>query len=369
MKIIHVIGDASTSGGPSHVLALSQGQRKLGHEIEVISPHGTLAKYLQSEGFVWHRVEMSSPFDRKAVHLIRLIIQNSKPDVVHCHGLRGGWLGRLATRKIPGQKTIYSEHLWTKEYHLPSRIWEQFQLRGLRYLDHYTARTIAVSNAVKRFLVFEKISKPENITVVYNGIDWGKWDQLLYERPNGLPTIFGSVGSLHERKNYLGLLDAIALLKKKYPKAPTFQCQIIGEGPQRKELREKIENLGLTGEVMLRGRVDDVQPVLRHFGFYVQPSKDEAFGVALVEAMALGLPPIVTNVGGMVEVVEHEKSGLIVGRKTSDIADGIYKLLSNKKLRLEMGKEAKKRVKVKFTMDRMAEETIKVYREVLTRKH
>lgn len=365
-KIVQISGDSSSTGAPSHVFRLSRGLKENGFEIVLIAPKGPLLKRARGENIKTYEVRMRGVFDRDADHKIREIIRTESPDIVHCHGTRGGWLGRLAARKVEGVKIVYTEHLWTEYFHLPNYAVESFQLNGLKFMERWTDRTIAVSKSVCDFLISKGFDK-NKITVIPNGIDPQFLDHQIIDKPEGAPLIIGSVGSLNPIKNYRNAILAISKLKKKYPDE-NFHYQIIGEGP----LLQGLKNLARARKVDKRthfaGRVESVTERLQHFSIFLNVSLSESFGLAVGEAMAMGLPVVASDIKPLKWLVSKD-CGLFVNPRNSDqIAQALEKLLFDKKLRKQMGDCARVRIANKFSEKAMVKNTIDLYQDILKNK-
>ena len=368
IKIAQIIGDASLTGGPRHVLELGRFLKREGFEVLIIAPPGTIAKAFAKAKIPYAQVKMRGPFDRESDHVIRKILKEEKVDLVHCHGTRGGWLGRLAARKIRGLPIVYTEHLWTKDYHLSNPIWEQFQLQGLRYLDRFTQKTIAVSEAVQEFLIKSKITKPQKIVLGYPPVREEFFKIFPYQKPKEISLLVGSVGSLNRLKGYRYFVEAAKILKEKHKFTPRnhFHFQIVGIGPEETNLRRLIKRFKLEEYFQLRPPLEKVFEVMRHFTIYVQPSLSESFGMATAEAMAMGLPVIVTQVSGLQEIVTDGKTGLVVpSRNPQALALAIEKLLKDDKLRKQLAVAAKRKAEKEFVPEKRFREIVKIYEQLL----
>lgn len=368
IKIAQVIGDASLTGGPRHVLELARYLKEEGFEVLIIAPPGTIAKAFARAKIPYRQVKMKGPFDRKADHIIREILKDEKIQLVHCHGTRGGWLGRLAVRKIRSLPVVYSEHLWTKDYHLSNPIWERFQLQGLRYLDRFTKKTIAVSESVADFLLAKKITRKEKILVIPPPVREEFFKLRPYQKPKEVNFLVGSVGTLTKLKGYRYLVEAAKILanKNKFNKNNHFYFQIIGLGPEEEKLRRLIKRSKLEEYFHLRPPLEKVGEAMRHFTVYVQPSLSESFGLATAEAMAMGLPVVVTQVSGLKELVKNGKTGLVVPpRDPGALAEAIKKLLKDEQLRVKLGEAARRKAKREFRSEKRFREIIKIYEELL----
>ncbi|HHY34234.1 MAG TPA: glycosyltransferase [Firmicutes bacterium] len=273
------------------------------------------------------------------------------------------------------------------------RGWLQCLLNGVvsRCLSD---RVIAVSHAVASALQSSGVPSSMIVTI-YNGVDpreYGPSDcgnsstgtqatcgalagairgRGRDERPHTL--IIGTVARLHRDKGLDVLVDAAEILTRQLESAPgrsaglnEVRFVVAGEGPERPVLAEKIRKSGLTGVFQLVGHVKDVPEFLKGLDLFVLPSRREALGLSILEAMASELPVVATNVGGIPEVVVNGETGLLVEPDNpEELCRAIMALLADPELRTVMGKRGKARVQELFDIRRTVEKTLQLYREVL----
>ncbi len=362
-RIALVTGDSTLTGVPFHVLQLAKGLKAKGFDILIIAPTGKLIGLLKKEGLNVAEVPMHGPLDWNAIRQIEKQLHNFNPHIVHTHGMRAGWLGRLASRNIKCKK-IYTEHLWTPTFHLKNRTYEKFQLRGLKFMDRYTDVTIAVSQSVKDFLVNQLKFDSTKIHVIPNGINPRFLKAKLLHKPKDVPVMIGTVGSLNNSKNHQSSIKAVAKVIKTNPKL-RINFQIIGEGPARTELEKLIESLGVKERIQVSTKVDDILDRFQHYNIYLNTSLSETFGLAVGEAMALGLPVIASNIPALKYLVGD--AGILVSPKDIDaIAENITKLAKDEKMRKELGIKARKRIKDNFSEKVMVDKTAKLYNELVS---
>jgi len=380
MKVFQIIADSSLSGGPLHVFDLAKNLNKKKFAIAVICPSGPIvAKFQSLAGVKVYPVELPSAFDKKAILKIKEIISSAKnslraggplsepelrssgasaPEeakiILHAHGTRAGILALKLTDL--GVKLIYTEHLWTKDYHLKNMLREKLQLWLLKKVAQKAVKIVAVSKAVRDFLFLTNIAQLPKLQVIYNGVE-------TPIAPTGRTKgkiIIGSVGSLNEHKGYEYLIAAVSQVRKDLP---TLEVHIIGSGPLEKKLKSL--NNKLKADVKFIGHVDDLAGQLSQFALYIQPSLSESFGRTVVQAMALGLPVITTRVGGLGEIVRDKVEGLLVPPKNpQQLSWAILILAKNKKMRQNMGKAAKKRAEF-FSLAKMVNQTEQLYEKMV----
>lgn len=235
----------------------------------------------------------------------------SKPRIIHTHLYLASQFGRLAAVFTPAQvvSTLHNPD-YTAELHLA----QHPRLR--RWLDALSVRRanaiLAVSHAVAAD--YRKQMGWSHIEVVHNGVDTGYFKPgtprrvpcEVWERPG--PRLL-NIGRLHPQKGQLDLLEAVRLC---VDREVHVRLAIVGVGPLQAELLSRTRKLCVEDHVELVAGVTDVRPFLQAADVFVFPSRYEALGVALLEAMAVGLTVIATEVDGIREVVTHLENGLLV---------------------------------------------------------
>jgi len=207
------------------------------------------------------------------------------------------------------------------------------------------------------------------ITVIPNGIR--QPNQVI--RPSedvqselGVPVDGGCVACvarLEPEKDVHTLLRAMAEV---ISKAPEARCLVVGDGSEAVRLKHFASDLGVSANVVFTGYRQDVSSIVSAADVFVLPSLAEPFGLVLVEAMALGKPVIATRVGGPLEIVEDGVTGLLVPpADPAAMAEAIRALLADPERRRAMGEAGRARFEAQFTAERMARETVEVYRKVL----
>lgn len=358
ISILEIIGDPSLAGAPRHFLSIVENLDLEKFDIHVICPPGPLAGEIRS---LRRRVDleivpMRSRLDWKAISKTRSIIKHLKPSLVHIHGTRAGSVGRLAAigQNVP---VIYTEHLWTKQFRLSNRILTFFHYFGNWFLDLFTNLNIAVSYAVKDFLVDSNISHLDKVKVIYNGIKPTSEEAKVFEKKDEILLI--TVATLNQQKGIQYLLRALPKIIKEFP---LVKLEIIGDGNYKNELMKLTKRLKLQKNVQFTGFVADVEKYLAKADLYVQPSISESFGLAIVQAMGVGLPIVATYAGGIPEVVTDGKSGFLVEPgKPQALEAAILEVLRNPAKAKEMGVMAKKEAKLKFNLDDMIGELETTY--------
>lgn len=297
--------------------------------------------------------------------LLRLMC-TEQVDVVHTYYGRTRAYGRLAAILARVPVIISAEMAQVGPYSLKGWATE-------RLFDYFTDHFVAVSEATRVNLFRTRQIPPPRVTVIYPGIDLIRFD--TQERPPmvrcelGLPDRALVVGVVARLVVYKGHADLIAALPCILQAAPTTRLVFIGDGPAASDLRQQVHELGLAEHVHFLGARRDIPRLLRAFDVFVLPSHQEGLGLAIIEAMAAGLPVVATRVGGIPEVVVEEETGLLVEpRNPPGLAEAIIQLLTNPRTRRQMSIKGRQRVEAYFTAQRTAANLTALYCHLLQAK-
>ena len=224
-----------------------------------------------------------------------------------------------------------------------------------RLLRRYTCHYIAVSKFIKSTLVDSGIPSSK-VDVIYNGIDYPSPKSRLHKR-----LIVGSIGRLDQVKGYDLLIKAFALLDNK-----RLRLKIAGSGDELNNLRQLVIDLGLTGRVEFVGYKNDVFKFLESVDVYVQPSRCEGFGLALVQAMSQNIPVVITPAGSLTEIVKNGQTGYVSDDLSpamiaKAISSAIASMDESTKIGLCGGKFARKN----FETDKWIKATLATYKDAI----
>ncbi len=369
ISIIYIIAEHHITGAPRHLLELIRHIDRNKFIVSAILPEGPLAKALKALKVPVFTVPMRGRADLSAIAAIKKILTKYEPDIVHTHGQRAGVLGRLAVKGMHF-KVIHTEHTYTHHFKLDNPLLHWTHLRAMQTLGWFTHRTIAVSDAVRIFLTSARISKPDKVVTIYNGIVSTKPKLSAsviqeFRQSHALSAsdqIIGTVGALNSQKGTSTLISAFAQVHTKWPK---LKLVIVGGGELRKSLEQLADKLGISSKVVFAGHVSDIEPALANLQLFVLPSRSEAFGLSLLEAMRFGVPIIASRVGGIPEIIVHNHNGILVEHDApKKLATAISKLLNDKKLQKKIVANYPATLK-KFTITKMVKATEDLYRQVM----
>jgi len=350
MKIVEVIADSSLSGAPKHLLTLISGINKKNFSITLICPKGWLSKKAKQLKIETINIKMAGFSDFSSVSKIKKEILKIKPDIVHLHGIRAGWLGAMA---LGGQnkKIIYTEHLYNQNYHLQSRLRQILQINGLSYILKKTEIIITPSLAVKNFLC-QKFKIPKNkVIIVANGLKDIKISKHIEKEK------IGFIGSLNHQKGVEYLIKSFKTVIKKFP---NIKLEIIGDGPLRKILEKKANKI--SKNIIFLGAKNNIWKYLSNWKMLIIPSRSEAFGQTAVEAAILHKPVVASDIVGLNEVIRNNITGLLFKEgNTQSLAKKIIYLLKNPKIAKKMGKKGRKRFEKLYNSEIMVNKIERIY--------
>jgi glycosyltransferase involved in cell wall biosynthesis len=304
--------------------------------------------------------------DPRAVFRLRHALSAARPDLLHSHLPRAGVIARLAVGRQPAVPHIYTEHNLQGAYHGLTR------LLNARTL-HWNTVTVAVSNAVLSdvLAVSPRLRRSTGRTrMVPNGVDAGALRRQAPTREaarhalqlDDVSPVIGVVAHFRTDKGHLVLLEALRVLNR-----PDLVVLFAGRDDGNEQaVRHAVTRYGLERQVRFLGFRDDVATVLASLDVVVFPSLREGLPVALLEAMALGVPVVATTAGGIPSVIRDGVSGLLC--PTSDavsLADGVARALDDRALRARMGAEGQRVVASQFELNDMVDRYAELYHELI----
>lgn len=368
LKVLHIIGGGEFGGAEKHILNLAGAVDLQAVELTVCCLFSApFVEAATRAGIRALAVPMCSKADFAVIRKLSGLIQSGKFDIVHTHGVRANLLGRLAARQAGKKKVITTVH---------SLLERDYQGMALRYANNLAERAtrsltdhfIAVSQGLKDRLVAGGIPA-KSITVIYNGIlldglrPFDAAETALKEKysDNEAPLV-GIVARLHAVKGHRYFIEAA---QKILLQRPATRFLIVGDGPYRPVLEKLVGSMGVSDRVVFTGFVEDVYSLMAELDLLVISSLWEGFGLTAIEAMVLGVPVVATEVGGLPEVVQHGKTGLLAPpADAAALAKSIVWMLDHPQEAREMAAKGGDMVRLKFTAGEMARRTVELYRKV-----
>jgi len=363
---------SSWGGNLATVLALSKGLRELGFTVEMAFPRSEAyaARFLDS-GFTVHDFEIRSKFDPSAITRLSRIIKAGSFDIIHSHTRRADLAAGYAALSS-GAKSVVTHHgqinLDGTTFQFKNGISEKIYSFILR---NYFAVNVAVSYEIVEELRDMCRVEEGRIRVIPNGIDPQPYETAVGNRKD-IRTAFGlndediaiiTVASLG-RKGHGDIIAAAALLREGCPRAKYL---FAGTGFGQESIERAISDADLNDTIRVLGFVEDIPMLLTAGDIFCLPTYSEGLSIAIMEAMAVGLPVAASDIGGNPELVINGITGVIFpSRNPSALADALRPLLDDRGLRFKMADESRSRLKKLFTASRMTENYAKLYSDLMS---
>lgn len=357
MNVLFVDLDRDWRGGQSQALLALRGLRAAGHRVELIAARDApLALRSAAEDIMVTEVSRST-LRLSAAMAIRRRMRGARFDLVHVnepHALTAAWLAR-AHKQVP---LLFSRRI----LFLLQKNWiSQARFRAV-------TRFLPNSKAVAQKLMESGIA-PARISIVNEGVEIPApatpEKRAEARRHYGLSDrefIFGCVSFLVEGKGQQHLIAALAKVRETHPEA---RLLLAGDGPRLAELTALTKQLAQEDAVRFLGFVQDVDTVYAALDAFVFPSEFEALGTALQTALALEIPCVSTVCGGLGEVVEANRTALVAEPNGPAFAAAMLQFIEHPELRERLRKAARADIQLRLSAERMVENTIKVYEDVL----
>ena len=312
----------------------------------------------------------------KAIGLVRNLVREWKPDIIHASLYRSGIVARLVGRleNIPVVDSFVSDS-YGKARRSQLSVMQAIKLSVVRWADASTARWVtrfvSNSNAIARTNAQALRIPPSNVTVIHRGREPKLFApgctepaELLGangERVKG--PLFLNVGRLLKGKGQSELIKAFALVHKRRPDA---HLAIAGEGAYRKQLEERINQLGLVDHIHLLGQRSDVPALLAAASVFVFPSHYEGHSGALLEAMFAQKPIIASDIPQNRESVTHEETALLIPvSQPGALADAMLWMLENPEIAARLAEGALEDARLRFDIHRIAEKHENMYHRLV----
>lgn len=350
-----------------------------GYEVIGVSAPGRYVAEVESWGIehrpLKHATRMFSPGEDARLYFeLRRLFAELRPDIVHTHTPKPGYVGRLAARTSRVPAVVHTVH---GIFALPEDPWAK---RAVVYtLDRVASpwSHIELLQNPEDLPVLRKLRIPERrMRILGNGVDLGRFDRCrvpasriadLRAEIGAGPgdVICGAVGRLVWEKGYKELFAAAELLRHD---VPNLRFAVVGGVEQRDAIPQReLDQVAALGNVTFLGLRDDVEELYAAMDMYVLASYREGFPRSAMEAAAMGLPLVVTDIRGCRQVVDHDVNGLRVRVRDIDaLAAGIHELAVDAPRRRRMGEASIAKAAADFDQQAIIDTTLDAYRELLS---
>lgn len=357
MNIIHTEASCGWGGQEIRILEEARGLIERGHEVRVVCPpESHIFVEGPKRGVPTHALPIGSKNSRGLFALRRWLKQNP-PDVINTHSSTDTWLAALACKTLRNPPPI------VRTRHISSPIPNNWASRWL--YTKAVSHVVTTGEALRRQVIEQTGADPERVTSIPTGIDPERFkpsDKHEARIKLGLDpesNYIGIVATLRSWKGHQYLLDAFSQLKQ-----PNIHLLIVGEGPIRGPIEEKIAALGIALRVTLTGQRNDPEHWLQAMDVFCLPSyANEGVPQAILQAMFTGLPIVTTPVGAILEAVTNGDTALVVPPKdAATLASATARLLDDSALASRLGGAARRVASANFSREAMLNRMEDIFR-------
>jgi glycosyltransferase involved in cell wall biosynthesis len=368
MRIAHVIDSGGLYGAERVVLALASAQQQLGHAAAIVSlgmpgeGEKAIERVAREQGLTVHTVRMMAGPSLAGIRRILRCAEAERADVVHAHGYKPDILLAMVPRALRKRPLVSTLHGYTA-------VGAVGRTALYRWLDRH-----AVSRCERVALVHRDLPGAHDLLrragrrcrVIENGVDPAPAPPLDASDPIAAfcadRPVVGAVGRLSPEKAFDRLVLSVASLRAR---GRQVRLVILGEGPERRRLEQLVREAGLDACVLLPGH-RDARRYLSLFDVFVLPSSTEGLPICLMEAMQAGVPIVASAVGGVPDLLDGGRSGVLIEPGTvAAITEGVSRVLSEPHTARELAQRARRRVLDHYSSGRMAGAYIALYLDAL----
>ena len=369
LKVVHAVLSLDVGGLERNIVNQVRVGPELGQVVSVVCLErpGTLAPQAETLGARVVCLHKRPGIRLGLVRRIAAVLRELGPHVVHTHDVCTLFYTGPAARQAGVPLVVHTEH-GREDYRRLRR-----RLLG-RLAGRCARRFYCLTEDMAAWVVSHRIVPRRKIRVIFNGIDTACFREpcdaeavrQALERPPGVPVI-GTVGRLNEIKCQDVLIRAFARVREREPEAHLI---LVGDGPLRQPLGELAVGLGLDGCVHFAGYCPQTAPYLRAMDIFALTSRSEGMPQAALEAQVADVPVVAARVGGLPELIDHGRTGLLVDPgDEAALAEALLGLLSDRERARQMSEAGRQQVEARFDIGRMAAEYHRDSLELLGAMH
>lgn len=356
MNILQILPSLDVGGVETGTVDLARALAAMGHKAIVVSSGGRLVKALDEAGVRHYGLPVGKKSLLNVIRMTRRlarIIRAEDIDIVHARSRVPALIAYFACR-MTDRKFITTAHGYYRKHPLS-------EVMG------WGRRVIVASNIMAKHMMNDFGVPFDRIRLIPRGVDLSRFkfrDPKSYAS-NGLTV--GMVSRITPLKGHLDFIRACAILMRKVPR---LKVVIVGEAPKEKyrdELTLLVKRLGMSSIVEFAGSKGDIPSVMAGLDVLVSATvTQEAFGRSVVEAQASGVPVVATSVGGVVDIVEDGRTGLLCPAQDPEaMAERIYRLYKDRELWVRLAENSRRSVEENYTLDKMVQRTVALYEETV----
>ena len=360
MKILHLSSEQTWRGGEQQIAYLIDELNLRGiQNVVACRKNSAFAHVCHEKAWPYCELSFKNSFDLSTAWFIKKLCRKESIDLMHIHSAKSHGIAVLSAMLGNPTPLVLSRRV---DFPIRSNRMTQW-----KYNHPAVVKIIAVSRAIEA-IVRSSVRQPERCTTVYSGIDTSRFDRAtgyLRERYQLAPDtlLIANTSALADHKDYVTFVDTAREFKKFDIPAKFF---IIGSGPLHETIHQYITRHQLQDDVLMTGFLTNLSEVLPELDLFLITSKTEGLGTSVLDAFACRIPVVATRAGGIPEMVIHEQTGLLADiGDAAALASHLHTLVSQPALRRKLAEAAYQHLLKNFTKEKMASETLQVYRSVL----
>jgi glycosyltransferase involved in cell wall biosynthesis len=363
-RILYMVTHADRGGAQMHLLGLAVAMQQNFDVHLAVGEEGFLTEACRQKDIVVHilrhmRRSSAMLMDLKALGETRRLLKLLRPDLIHVHTFKAGFIGRLAAWTL-GIPVLYTIHAWLWSTLAVSRFESRVAIPLERLGALCCERVITVSHAGERLVREHHITDGNKVVTIHNGIC--DTPTHVPVRANQIPVII-MVARFTPGKDFALLLRAFQAL------ANDAQLWLVGDGETREAMETLAVSLGIASSVSFLAERQDVPELLAQADVFVLASESEMLPISILEAMRAALPIVASDVGGVGEAVEHGETGLLVPKgEVGALTSALQLLIADPELRNRLGSSGRRLFETRFRDSIMTSDTYKLYLSVLRQR-
>lgn len=360
IRLLEVRNTYKWGGGPDKTILLSAEQHDKSRVTVIVAyirdirdREFQITEKARAKGLNFYEIEERGKFDPRVLRALRDIVVKHNINLIHSHDYKSDLFAYIVGRWMCPHpvRLLSTAHAWVL-LGLKGELYRRIDLNIMRRLDHL----IAVSHATKAEMVSGGVPA-ERITVIHNAIDTDAWapkqgtNSFRAElQLNGAFPVIGYVGRINQEKDLDTWLRAAAMVAKKYPAA---KFVLVGDGrgdDTQSRLEQLAKTLGIEQSLIFPGYRSNLQSVYAAFDIFMLSSRREGLPNCILEAMAMGLPVVTTDVAGAKELVKDQETGYVLSQgDVQGLGEALLKLVDNSSLRGRLRQAGRERIEKEFS--------------------
>lgn len=357
LKIIHIIGRLAYGGAERLLFEICQKIDKNRFDVSVIvlQENNPLAKTYEDAGVNLKFFNKKTKGDFRIIKQVANYLRESKPDIVHTQLFAGDYWGGKAALDAKAPHIVCTKHDIMSEGYWRDRLGRKMRQKF--------EKVVAISEATREFLIHNEKIEPQNIALIYNGIDTNRFYTKSPSIFKSDELVIGSVGRLTKEKGHKHLIRACRFLKNR-----DWRLILVGDGPLRQQLKSLAEVLSLSSRVEFVGEVEDVRPHLAKMDVFVLPSVSEGLSLVILEAAAASKFVIAANVGGVPEIIDDQQNGLLFKPKNIEqLLQHLNWVDVNREQAIRMAEKLQKKIMEQFDINRTIKQYERFYENLINK--